>query len=71
MSYKIDGTNRGRPTTGIEEKTIVRNLRIEPYLDARLTCVCKMLKISRSEAMRQGIILFLQETENQIESRYY
>ena len=53
----------GRPKEGLEARSVERKIRLEPYLDMRLGQVCRVLGISRSEAIRQGIGLFLQETK--------
>lgn len=64
-------SNRGRPAMGIESKSVERKIRVEPYLDARLTKTCKVLGITRSEAIRQGIMLFLKEADKVISNEYY
>ncbi len=64
-------SNRGRPATGLETKSVERKIRLEPYLDARLTQSCRILGITRSEAMRQGIMLFLKEADNLIANTNY
>ena len=51
----------GRPKEGLEVRSVERKIRLEPYLDQRLGQVCRHLGISRSEAIRQGITLFLAE----------
>ena len=52
---------KGRPVEGAETRSICRQLRIEPYLDQELSRVCHILGINKSEAIRQGIQLFLKE----------
>lgn len=53
----------GRPKEGAQPRTVERKIRLEPYLDEHLTIACKYLGITKSEAIRQGIKLFLQEAE--------
>ena len=62
---------RGKPISGIEAKSVERKIRLEPYLDKQLTAACKELRISRSEAIRQGIQLFLKEADKVIQDYYY
>lgn len=66
-------SNRGRPSTGVESKSIERKFRIEPYIDHRLTEVCRTLGINRSEAIRQGVLLFLREANRLMQNNetYY
>jgi len=52
---------KGRPKEGIESRSVERKIRIEPYLDQELGRICRQLGISRSEAIRQGVQLFLKE----------
>lgn len=56
---------KGRPQEGIEPRSIERKIRIEPYLDQELGRVCVLLGISKSEAIRQGVQLFLMEAKRQ------
>lgn len=53
----------GRPKEGAQSRSIERKIRLEPYLDEHLTIVCSYLGISKSEAIRQGIKMFLKEAE--------
>ena len=53
----------GRPKEGAQSRSIERKIRLEPYLDEHLSIACKYLGISKSEAIRQGIKLFLKEAE--------
>lgn len=72
MSHKIvdDLPMRpvGRPKEGAESRSEVLRVRIEPYLGQRLTAVCRLLGISKSEALRQGMHLFLREADRLIRS---
>jgi len=71
MCYKnTDQTGRGRPVDGFEKRTVTRNVRIEPFLDKRLEYVCKTLGINKSEAIRQGLINYLNEMEKAIHGHY-
>lgn len=71
MCYKnTDQIGRGRPVDGFEKRTVTRNVRIEPYLDKRLNYICKNLGINKSEAIRQGLINYLNETEKAIHEHY-
>ena len=56
----------GRPKEGAQSRSIERKIRLEPYLDEHLQIVCNYLGISKSEAIRQGIQLFLKEAEKEI-----
>ena len=51
----------GRPKEGAETRSIECKIRMEPYLDDQLSMVCRVLGLSKSEAIRQGIKLFLKE----------
>lgn len=60
MCYKnTDLTGRGRPVIGAEKRSVICNIRLEPYIEKRLACTCKALGISKSEAIRQGILMYL------------
>lgn len=52
---------RGRPALGAESRSVERKIRLEPYLDENLAYVCRIFGISKSEAIRQGVILYLKE----------
>lgn len=56
----------GRPKEGAQSRSIERKIRLEPYLDEQLGIVCQYLGIAKSEAIRQGIRLFLKEAEKEI-----
>ena len=49
----------GRPVVGSQAKTVERKIRLEPYLDEQLTYICWMTGISKAEAIRIGIRLFI------------
>ena len=67
MCYKnTDQIGRGRPTIGVEKRTVARNIRLEPYIDTKLTRICKTFNISKSEAIRQGILMYINEAEKTI-----
>lgn len=51
--------SRGRPVTGISAKEQTIKLRIEPWLYEELTYTCRMVGISRAEAIRQGIKIWI------------
>ena len=53
----------GRPKEGEQSRSVERKIRIEPYLDEHLSIACNYLGISKSEAIRQGIRMFLKEAE--------
>lgn len=53
----------GRPKEGAQSRSVERKIRIEPYVDEQLTIVCSYLGITKSEAIRRGIIMFLKEAE--------
>ena len=67
MGHKIDDEMPrrpvGRPKEGPQSRSVERKIRIEPYLDEHLGAVCSYLGISKSEGIRQGISLFIQEAE--------
>ncbi len=56
----------GRPKESSQTRSVEKKIRIEPYLDEQLTIVCTYLGISKSEAIRQGIQLFLKEAKKLI-----
>lgn len=56
----------GRPKEGAQSRSIERKIRLEPYLDEQLGIICQYLGIAKSEAIRQGIRLFLKEAEKEI-----
>lgn len=56
---------KGRPVEGAERRTVCRQVRLEPYLDQELGRVCHLLGATKSEAIRQGILLFLREAKHQ------
>ena len=64
-------SKRGRPSMGIESRSVERKIRIEPYLDSRLGHVCRLFGLSKSEAIRQGIILYLNQAEKIIKENAY
>ncbi len=53
----------GRPKEGTQSRSIERKIRLEPYLDEQLGIACSYMGITKSEAIRQGIKLFLKEAE--------
>ena len=53
----------GRPKDGLESRSVNLKIRIEPYLDAELTRYAKALGVSKSEAVRQGVILWIREAK--------
>lgn len=55
----------GRPREGVEARSVERKIRIEPFLDQELGRVCRVLGVSKSEAIRQGVQLFLMEAKKQ------
>lgn len=55
----------GRPREGAETRSVERKIRLEPYLDRELGQICRNLGISRSEAIRQGIMLWIREVQRQ------
>lgn len=60
----------GRPRDGVESRSVERKIRLEPYLDHRLALACQCLGITKSEAIRQGIQLFLKEAERLMQEGY-
>ena len=58
--------SKGRPIQDREKKSHSRVIRFEPYMDERLTYTCRVLGISMSDAIRQGVILFLRATEEDV-----
>ena len=52
-------TKRGRPITGVTGKDKMVRVRIEPWLYDELTYTCRMVGISRAEAIRQGIKIWI------------
>lgn len=56
----------GRPKEGAQSRSVERKIRLEPYLDEQLTYVSRYLGISKSEAIRRGIMMFLREAEKVI-----
>lgn len=71
MYYKnTDQFGRGRPISGAEKRSVTINIRIEPYLNEKLDYICKLLGVSKSEAIRQGMMLYLNEAEKRIKAHY-
>lgn len=62
--YNIN--QKGRPSLGEQSRSVSRAIRIEPYLNDMLVEACSRLHISCSEALRQGLILFLKEADKAI-----
>ena len=58
---------RGRPVTGISPKDQTIKFRIEPWLLDELTYTCRMVGVTRAEAIRQGIKIWIK----QIRQTYY
>lgn len=54
---------RGRPSLGSESRSIERKIRLEPYLDEKIGYVSRLFGISKSEVIRQGIIMYLNHAE--------
>lgn len=50
---------RGRPITGAEEKSRELKIRIEPSLYNALSKACEAEKITVSQGVRTGIMLFI------------
>ena len=66
MSYKIhDLPTRpvGRPREGAENRSAVLRFRLGRYMSQRLTIACRALGITKSDAVRQGLKMFLAEAE--------
>ena len=71
MSHKITEIPTrpvGRPREGAENRSETIKFRIEPYVGERLTIVCRTLGVSKSEAARQGLLMYLREAEKVIHS---
>lgn len=51
---------RGRPVYGAQAKSVERKFRLEPYLDEQLTYICCQTGISKAEAIRIGIKMFIE-----------
>lgn len=61
MYYKnMESGGRGRPPLGAEKRSTICNIRLEPYINKKLAGLCKTLGISKSEAIRQGILMYLE-----------
>lgn len=60
---------RGRPIEGAEKRVKVLSIRIEPYFDERLTRICKLLSLNKSDAVRIAIIQFINDAENQMKPK--
>ncbi len=60
----------GRPPTGASSKTKARTIRLEPYVDEELVIVCRYLGITPTDAIREGIRLFLAEARKTLTYRY-
>lgn len=60
---------RGRPICGYEEKSVVVKARIEPYLDNALSTYCKMLGVTKSEAIRLGVKLFIEQANRAMKGK--
>lgn len=58
-------SNAGRPPKGEISCSEQIKVRIDPYLNQRLTCMSKALGISRAEILRQSAQLYLDEMERQ------
>ncbi len=58
---------RGRPIVGSEPKSEMIKIRIEPSLLTELKLTCRAAGITTAEAIRQGIIWFI----NSSHIRYY
>ena len=56
----------GRPRVGLETRSVNLKTRIEPYLDEQLTLYCRRLGVSKSDAVRQGTVLWLREARKLI-----
>lgn len=61
MLTKFNARPRGRPTDGMEPKTVSRGARIEKTLDDEFMFACQVLGLSPSDGVRQSIILFVKE----------
>ena len=57
--------SRGRPITGIAPKDQTIKFRIEPWLYDELTYTCRMVGITRAEAIRQGIKIWIRQVRQQ------
>ena len=56
----------GRPRTGLESRTVNLKTRIEPYFDRQLTLYARAAGVTKSEAVRQGVLLWLAEVKKTI-----
>ena len=59
MTPQKSQDSRGRPVQGITPKEQTIKFRIEPWLYEELTYTCRMVGISRAEAIRQGIKIWI------------
>ena len=59
MTPQKSQDSRGRPPTGIAPKEQTIQFRIEPWLYEELTYTCRMVGVSRAEAIRQGIKIWI------------
>lgn len=62
----IDKRPVGRPTEGAEARTVDCKFRLEPSLNEELTIKCKTLGITKAQAIRRGIRLFIREANKHI-----
>lgn len=70
MCYKnTDLNSRGRPVIGAEKRCVTRNVRLEPYIDKKLAAICKVLGVTKSEAIRQGIFMYLEAMDKLIKEK--
>lgn len=69
MSDKIKNPRgAGRKLTGSEARTERIQTRLEPWIVRRIEAICRISGISMSEAVRQALLLYVNETEKNLNS---
>ena len=69
MSDKIKNPRgAGRKIAGSEAKTERIQTRLEPWIIRRIENICRISGISMSEAVRQALLLYVNETEKNLKS---
>ena len=60
MGNKNIRDGRGRPVYGAQRKSVERKVRLEPYVDDQVVYMARVLGISVSDVIRNGIRMYIQ-----------
>lgn len=72
MDHKIKRKSKaGRPPQDLVTRTSIIKVRVDPYLINRIDRVAATLQLSRSDIIRQGVLMYLDHIEKEIPEVLY